>query len=159
MDISMPEMNGEELAAKLHKEYPEIALIAFTNMKQRYYLRSMIQKGVVGYVLKSSSEHILLEAIRTVHGGKVYFDPLIREEGIMALKTEAATTTQPLLLSEREKEVLQLLAENYNSNEIADKLFISKRTVDFHRANLVLKLDVKGRANLVKKAIDLGLIK
>lgn len=159
MDISMPEMNGEELAERLQRECPEIAIIVFTNMKQRYYLRSMIQKGVRGYVLKSSSEDTLLEAIRHVYEGKVFFDPLIREEGIKALKTETATTTQPLLLSEREKEVLQLLSDNYNSNEIADKLFISKRTVDFHRANLVLKLDVKGRANLVKKAMDLGLIK
>lgn len=159
MDISMPEMDGEALAEKLQHDYPGIAVIVFTNMTQRYYLRSMIQKGVLGYVLKSSSEEVLAEAIKTVYKGQYYFDPLIREEGLKALKLETATTTQPLLLSDRETEVLELLAKNLNSQEIAEKLFISKRTVDFHRANLILKLDVKGRANLVEKAMELGLIK
>lgn len=159
MDISMPEMDGEVLARKLQHDYPDIAVIVFTNMTQRYYLRSMIQKGVLGYVLKSSSEEVLAEAIKTVYKGQYYFDPLIREEGLNALKLKTATISQPLLLSDREKEVLELLAKNYNSNEIAKKLFISKRTVDFHRANLILKLDVKGRANLVEKAMELGLIK
>lgn len=128
-------------------------------MKKRYYLRTMIQKGVLGYVLKNSSEETLLNAIRTVHSGKVYFDPMIREEGMRILKSATANTTSQVQLSAREKEVLELLAENFSSKEIAEKLFVTKYTVDFHRANLLLKLDVKGRANLVKKAKDLGLIK
>lgn len=159
MDISMPGMNGELLAETLQQQYPDIIVIVFTNMEQRYYLRSMIRKGVLGYVLKSSGEFVLLEAIRTVQEGKLYFDPLIREEGLKVLKTEHTTTSQPLMLTEREKEVLKLIAENYNSNEIAEKLYISKRTVDFHRTNLLLKLDAKGPASMVKKAIDLGLIR
>lgn len=159
MDISMPGMNGEVLSETLQKQYPGIAIIVFTNMEQRYYLRSMIRKGVLGYVLKSSSESILLEAIRTVHQGKLYFDPMIREEGMNILKTDVATRVQALVLTKREKEVLDLLAENYSSSEIAEQLFITKRTVDFHRTNLLLKLDAKNSIVLVKKAMDLGLIK
>lgn len=159
MDISMPGMNGELLAERLQQLYPDIIVIVFTNMEQRYYLRSMIRKGVLGYVLKSSSEGVLLEAIRTVYDGKLYFDPDIREEALKVLKTKTAGTTQRLILTKREKEVLRLIAENYSSQEIAAQLFVSKRTVDFHRTNLLLKLDVKNSITLVKKAIDLGLIR
>lgn len=159
MDISMPGINGETLAKMLQDNYPEIAILVFTNMEQRYYLRSMLKKGVKGYVLKSSSESVLLEAIRSVYQNRIYFDPLIREEGVKALKMNAATSLQTLVLTKREKEVLQLLTQDYTSTEIAEKLFISKSTVDFHRSNLLLKLDVKSSSSLVKKAIDLGLIK
>ncbi len=159
LDISMPGMDGETLSKFVQSEYPAIAMIAFTNMEQRYYLRAMVRNGVGGYVLKSSSEEVLLEAIQTVYRKELYFDPSIREEGIKALKMNRTIITPALVLSKREKEVLQLIMENYNSNEIAEKLYISKRTVDFHRTNLLLKLDVKSSASLVKKAIDLGLLK
>jgi DNA-binding NarL/FixJ family response regulator len=159
MDISMPGMNGEALATTLQEQYPSIMMIVFTNMEQRYYLRSMIRKGVLGYVLKSSSEFVLLEAIRTVHKGSFYFDPVLREEGLKILKAEESSGTQPLVLTDREKEVLQLIMEDYNSHEIGQQLFISKRTVDFHRTNLLLKLDAKTPTAMLKKAIDLGLIK
>lgn len=159
MDISMPGINGEALAEMLQEKYPEIALLVFTNMEQRYYLRSMLKKGVKGYVLKSSSESVLLEAIRSVYQNQLYFDPLIREEGVKALKLNATSSQPTLVLTKREKEVLQLLTQDYTSTEIAEKLFVSKSTVDFHRSNLLLKLDVKSSSSLVKKAIDLGLIK
>jgi DNA-binding NarL/FixJ family response regulator len=159
MDLSMPEMDGEEVATALQRQYPGIAIVVFTNMEQRYYLHTMIRLGVLGYILKSSEENILLEAINNAHKRRHYFDPAIREDGIKVLKMNASTITQQLVLTKREKEILQLIAENYQSNDIAQKLFISKRTVDFHRTNLLLKLDVKSSASLIKKAIDIGLIK
>src|SRR5690606_36175805 len=113
----------------------------FSNMGQRYYLRSLIRKGVLGYVLKNSPEDVLLEAIRSVHSGKLYFDPLIRDEAISVLKNDATTTRQDLILTKREKEVLNLLAQNYSSSAIAEKLFITNRTVGFHRTNLLFKLN------------------
>lgn len=159
MDISMPGMDGETLSGIIHRDYPAIGMVAFTNMEQQYFLRSMIQNGVLGYVLKSSSEDVLLEAIRAVCNQEIYFDPVIREDGIKALKMNTIATSPTIILTKREKEILLLLMENCNSNEIAERLYISKRTVDFHRANLLLKLDVKSSASLVKKAIDLGLVK
>jgi DNA-binding NarL/FixJ family response regulator len=118
----------------------------------------MLEKGVAGYVIKSSSESVLTEAIREVAAGHPYFDPMIREQAVDSLKRSKSNNSNTLILTPREKEILQLLAENYNSNDIADRLYVSKRTVDFHRANLLLKLDVKNSSALIKKAIEMGLL-
>jgi len=155
LDIQMPGQGGDELMPLLHKHYPEMMILALTHMEHEYYIKTMMQHGVMGYILKSSNEAILLEAIRTVARGENYFDPAIRK---LVAKTQSNITQSPTL-TRREKEVMELLTLNYSSSEIAEKLFISKRTVDRHRENLLLKLDVKNVASLVKKAIDLGLIK
>ncbi|PSK93168.1 response regulator [Taibaiella chishuiensis] len=155
MDVFMPDKNGEELAVIIKRNYPEVALIAFTNLEQRYYINSLLAKGVSGYVIKSSSEDILVEAIRTVAAGGIYFDPLIEPQAMEAIKIKKSDAAGKLVLTPREKEILKLLADNCSSSEIAEKLYISKRTVDFHRANLLLKFDVKNSIALVKKAIEL----
>jgi len=159
LDIHMPGQKGDELAAVLHKQYPEIKILAFTNSEQQYYIRSMLQYGVMGYILKSSSESTLLEGIQTVYEGRQFFDAVIKDQVIKTLKNEQVSGLQKPTLTEREKEVLELIAQNFSSQDIAGKLFISKRTVDFHRANLLLKLDVKNTNGLVSKGIELGLIK
>jgi len=158
MDIQMSGQSGEELTHLLHKKYPQTAIIAFTNQEHQYYINSMIKYGVMGYVLKSSGEIILLDAIKTVYNGAQYFDPAIREQALKALKPLKNNDSSKLVLTQREKEVLQLLAANYNSQDIAEKLFISRRTVDFHRINLLVKLDAKNAVSLVKKAMEIGLI-
>lgn len=155
MDVFMPETNGEELAVIVRKQYPDIALIVFTNLEQRYYINSLLAKGVSGYVIKSSAEDILIEAIRTVASGGIYFDPLIESQATEAVKMKKSDAAGKLVLTPREKEILKLLADNCSSSEIAERLYISKRTVDFHRANLLLKFDVKNSIALVKKAIEL----
>ncbi len=157
LDIQMPDQRGDELAPILQKEYPDMRILAFTNLEQLYYIRSMIRHGVLGYVLKTSDEAILLDAIKTVHAGNQYFDPAIRDQVLQMLAADSGVSKN-YVLTEREKEILDLIAQNYNSQEIADKLFVSKRTIDGHRVNLLLKLDVKNSATLVKKAIELGLI-
>jgi len=159
MDIQMPEQSGEELAQILHKQYPELAILAFTNLEHQYYIKSMIQCGVLGYVLKSSGEAALLRAIQTVYKGEHYFDPIINQQAIGALRPSAYSSPKSPLLTEREKEILELIAADLSSQDIATRLYITKRTVDFHRQNLLLKMDVKNAARLVKKAIELGLIK
>ncbi len=155
LDIQMPEQSGDELARIITRKYPDVSIIALTNMEHEYYIRTLLQHNVRGYVLKSSDEQILLEAINTVFAGAQYFDPAIRKQATLAQKNP----DNGPVLTRREKEVLELIARDYNSNDIAEHLFISKRTVDNHRLHLLLKLDVKGSASLVKKAIDLGLIK
>jgi len=155
MDVLMPDTNGEELAVIIKRDYPDVALIAFTNLEQRYYINSLLAKGVSGYVIKSSTEEILIEAIRTVSDGGIYFDPLIAPQAREAISMKKSDAAARLVLTPREKEILKLLAANCSSSEIAEKLFISKRTVDFHRANLLLKFDVKNSVALVNKAIEL----
>ncbi len=155
LDIQMPGQNGEELAALLHQQYPGIMILVLTHMEHEYYIKAMIQHGIMGYILKSSDERILLEAIRAAARGQHYFDPMIRKQ---ATRAQQSVNQNPLL-TRREKEILELIVLNHNSNEIASKLFLSKRTVDRHRENLLLKLDARNFASLVKKAIDLGLIR
>ncbi len=154
LDIMMPVQNGEELASILHNEFPEISILAFTNQEQTYYIRSMLDNGVMGYVLKTCDEETLLQAIKTIYSGKQYFDPMIQGHVNQVLQDD-----RKLTLTRREKEILQLIAENYSSKEIGERLHMGKRTVDNYRIALLLKLDAKNSAGLVKTAIDLGLIK
>lgn len=155
LDIQMQGQMGDELALLLHKGYPNMMVLVLTNMEHDYYIKTMLEYGIKGYVLKSSDEMILLEAVRTVSKGQEYFDPVIRKQ---VAKTQHGISQIPTL-TRREKEILTLIASDLNSSDIATKLFLSKRTVDNHRANLLLKLDVKNTANLIKKALNLGLIK
>lgn len=155
LDIQMQGQMGDELVPLLHKQYPNMMVLVLTNMEHEYYIKTMLQHGVMGYVLKSSDEIVLLEAIRTVHRGQQYFDPGIRKQ---AAKAQRSVMESPML-TRREKEILELIAANYSSNDIAVKLSLSKRTIDNHRIHLLLKMDVKNSASLVKKAMDLGLIR
>lgn len=158
MDIQMPERNGEDLALHVHQTYPSVKTIVFSNMESNYYLQSLLDKGISGYVLKSSGEEVLLEAIETVMSGGSYFDPLIRDEALKIRQEKTLSPHSNLTLTPREKEILVLLARDMSSMEIANRLFIAKRTVDFHRANLLTKLKVKSSAALIKKAIELNII-
>ena len=154
LDIQMQGQMGDELAPVLHRLYPEVMVLVLTNLEHRYYIRSMLQHGVKGYVLKSSDEQVLLEAIRTVAKGHEYFDPIIRKQ----VQLEQKTKTLFPSLTRREKEILKMLTLNHSSQEIADHLCLSKRTVENHRTHLLQKLDVKNSASLIGKAMELGLI-
>ena len=154
LDIQMSGQTGEDLAMVLQEQYPGIKILAFTNQEQTYYIRSMIGHGVMGYVLKTCDEETLLKAIETIYKGEQYFDPMIRGQ-----VSQIMTATRQPRLTRREKEILQLIAENYSSKEIGERLCMGKRTVDNYRIALLLKLDAKNSAGLVKTAIDLGLIR
>lgn len=158
LDVQMPELSGEELAHIIAKTYPHIKMLALTNMDNVYFIKGMLQQGVLGYVLKSISEEKLQEAIRTVHTGVQYLEPELKERVLQyTLSTKKDRSREPVL-SRREKDVLQLIATNHTSQEIAEKLFLSKRTIDNYRLSLLLKLNVKNAPALIKKAIDMGLI-
>ena len=159
LDVQMPGQTGDELAVIINAQYPNVRMLALTNQDNVYYIKNMMRSGVNGYILKTTREEILLEAIRTVYKGDQYLEPVLKEkvliDAFQAKKDFAATP----ILSRREKEVLQYIATNMTSQQIADKLFVSKRTIDNHRLNLMVKLDVKNGAALIKKAIQLGFIK
>jgi two-component system, NarL family, nitrate/nitrite response regulator NarL len=146
-DINMPEISGIELALKIKKEFPAIKIIAMSTFKERSYISQMIQNGASGYLVKSASKEEIEEAILSVHEGKLY----------MSLDINLSTADKEDLnavpvLSSREKEVLQLIADGMTNPQIASKLFISLHTVDSHRKNLLTKFAVNNTANLIKLA-------
>ena len=158
LDISMPGQTGDELAEIISEKYPDVKMLALTNLDNVYYIKNMLRKGVHGYVLKTTREEILLNAIRSVHRGEQFLEPVLKEKVVHdALLAKRQVAANPIL-SRREKEVLQFIASNLTSQQIADKLFVSKRTIDNHRLSLLMKLDAKNVAALVKKGIQMGLI-
>lgn len=158
LDIQMPGKQGDELAKIISRKYPEIKIIALTNLENVYFVKSMFRAGVMGYVLKTSREQILINAIRTVYEGGQFLEESLREQVMQHTLSSGHKNADTPLLTQREREVLQLIAANFTSREIAEKLYLSKRTIDHHRNSILLKLDVKNTAGLIKKAITLGLI-
>lgn len=157
LDIHLPDHSGETLARIISKSYPDIGIIALTNLDNVYYIRSMFKAGVLGYVLKTAPEEVILESIQKVHAGEQFLEPQLRELVLQSSLSDNNQRKPHLLLTKREQEVLQMIASNLTSKEIAESLFLSKRTIDHHRNNLLLKMDVKNTAALIAKAIKLGL--
>lgn len=155
MDIQMPEKNGFELTKIITKLYPQIAILVLTNIDLTFQARNILQQGAAGFLLKSAHPEILIEAIETVCSGKQYIDQEIKEKLLME---DIKNNNPGSDLSRREKEILTLIAKEYTSIQIAQELYISQRTVENHRLNILFKLGVKNTAGLVKKAIQLGLI-
>lgn len=158
IDIQMPEKSGPELAKIIQQKYPEIRMIALTNLDHTFYAKAMLRHSVLGYVLKSSDQKILLEAIQSVHEHRTYIDPEIEPQLQEDLsKTRRQSHSIPPL-TRREREILVLIANEHTTQEIATMLFLSTNTIETHRLNLLTKLDVKNTAGLVKKAMQLGLV-
>lgn len=158
LDIHIPGQTGDELAEIITDNYPQIKMLALTNEDSVYYIKTMLRKGVHGYILKTTSEDILLDAIRRVYNGEQYLETTLREKVLQdTLQAKKQLSAQPVL-SDREKQVLQYIAQDMTSQQIADKISVSKRTVDYYRLSMLTKLGVKTPAALVKKGIQLGLI-
>lgn len=155
LDIQMPGKNGFELTQIISKKYPSIAILILTNIDLPYQARNILQNGASGFLLKSAHPQILLHAIETVYNGKQFIDPVIKE---LLLQEMTEPGTENLQLTLREKEILTLIAKEFTNAEIAEQLFISQRTVDNHRLNILFKLGVKNTAGLIKKAIQLGIV-
>ena len=159
LDIQMPGKQGDELAQIIAQSWPGISILALTNLNQPFHVRNMLHSGAKGYLLKSAEQEVLVEAIRAVFEGKQYIDDSMKEQMFQEmLETRAKNNAIPAL-TQREQEILELIASEYTSQEIAKKLFISLSTVENHRLNILFKLGVKNAAGLVRKAIQLGLIK
>jgi DNA-binding NarL/FixJ family response regulator len=155
LDIQLPGISGNELARTISKKYPDVKMIALTSMETMFHVKDMMQHGCMGYVTKHAEPATLIAAILQVHDGIPYLEPHLQKQ-MLASMTKA--TTQPPPLTRREKEVLQLIAAEHTSQEIADKLFLSLRTVESHRLSILQKLGVKNSIGLVKAAMQMGLI-
>lgn len=161
MDLSMPRMTGMDAIREIKKRYPETKVIALTVHKTEEYLRTTLQAGADAYVLKDATHDELLMAIENVLEGKTFLSPGVSEkviEGYLAGQGTRMSNSVSELLSQREREVLKLIAEGYKNKEIADDLCISLKTVEKHRANLMKKLDLHNAAALTAYAIEQGLI-
>ena len=161
MDLSMPRMTGMDAIREIKRRHPETKIIALTVHKAEEYLRSTLQAGADGYVLKDATHVELLLAIQNVLKGKTYLSPSVSDtviEGYLEGKENQIPSPRLGLLSPREREILKLIAEGYKNKEIAADLFISLKTVEKHRANLMKKLDLHNAAALTTFAIEQGLV-
>lgn len=145
-DIRMPKCDGICATKIIKKEFPEIKIIAFSMFDQTEAIQQMKEAGASGYIMKNSPLKKLIEAIRAVVSNETFFDDAI------VVKDEL--TKENILLSTREKEILRLIGEGKTSNEIADVLFISKSTVDTHRKNILKKMNLYGKTDLIRFAVE-----
>jgi len=163
LDAMMPEMSGLEATKAIKAEMPNIKILVLTGYEDEAHIYQIMKAGALGYVLKTADSEELDEAIKTVASGEEYFSPSISRlmvKGYVrrAQKVSDVADKETANLTKREKEVLRLIAEGLTNQEISDKLFISPRTVDTHRTNLIRKLDIHDVATLVRYAIDHGLV-
>ena len=161
MDLSMPRANGLEAIKDIKKGYPEVKVIALTVHKTEEYIVATLEAGADGYVLKDASHSELVMAMKTVLKGKRYLSPGISEkviQGYLDGRKGYKATTAWDTLTQREREILKLIAEGYKNKEVADYLYISLKTVEKHRANLMRKLDLHNAAALTAFAIEKGLV-
>ncbi len=155
MDISMPGMDGVELCAVMKEKYPGIFILGLSTFNQGLYIKKMMENGASGYILKNSSKDELIKAIHVVQEGGIYFSG---EAGQALAEYQKSAKTDLPVLTPREKEILELIAEGFTNPQIAEKIFLSQFTVDSHRKNLLAKLNVKNTATLIKYAVEHKLI-
>jgi len=158
-DISMPLLNGIEALRQLKKSNPDVRVVFLTVHADVSYVTEAFRAGASGYVLKQSAAEELRSAIRAVHAGETYITPLIATDRLAELlEADQATESLAVVLTPREREVLQLLAEGRSAKEIASVLDISPRTVEFHKYNVMEKLGLRTTAELTQYAIKHGIV-
>lgn len=149
MDINLPDISGIDLCKEVKTKYPSVFIIGLSTFNQQSFIQKMMDNGASGYVLKNATQEELTSAIETVMKGKTY----LSEEASNTLRKDNGTA---IILTRREKEVLELIADGMTNAEIAQKLFISVTTVDTHRKNLLAKFETKNTAALIKIAVSRG---
>lgn len=154
MDIDMPVMNGIETLKEVKKQYPDVKVIILSMHSEAGMIKSLIDLGANGYLLKSCTQDEVVSAIRKVAASQSYFSTDVT----MALLKPANQEQKTEILTERETEILKMIAAGFSNKEIGDKLFISHRTVDTHRTNLMKKLSVSNIAGLISYAIKNGIV-
>ena len=161
MDISMPVMDGIECTENITRDYPEVKVLALSMMNDGQFIKKMLNAGASGYILKNSGEEEIKKALRAVNNGETYFSAEVNETVMQNMLKGGVKRNHKLVvdlpLTSREKEVLRLILKEYSNQEIAEELFISPRTVDAHKRNLLEKTGSKNTAGLVLYAIEKNL--
>lgn len=159
LDINLPDGDGIHLCKELLKAHPDLKVVALTTYNQNVLVKNMMRSGAMGYLIKNTSKEELREAIFAANAGEQYVQADVKEALLRdALGSSRQRTTFRPTLTRRESEVLKLISEEMTSQEIAEKLFISPKTVETHRLNLLQKLGVRNTAGLVKEALHQGLL-
>ena len=153
MDINLPDKSGIELCKELKSMYPSVKVLGLSTFNQQSFIEKMMSNGASGYVLKNASGQELMEGITTIVQGKEY----LSFDAAIALRHIDKNSSVPVI-TRREKEVLELIANGFTNNEIAKQLFLSCTTVDTHRKNLLAKFEAKNIASLIKHAMQLQMI-
>jgi DNA-binding NarL/FixJ family response regulator len=158
MDITMPDLNGIEAAHRIRQENAQIKIIALSMHSDRQFIERMLQAGASGYLLKHCASRELVTAIRTVQDGKFYLSQTIHNISIEKILSREGESLPSLtsLLTAREKEVLQMVAEGHPTKQIADKLHVTENTIEKHRQHIMDKLGIHSIAELTKFAVREG---
>ena len=160
MDITMPEMDGLEATRQIKSRYPDIHVLVLTMHRSDEYFFEMLQAGASGYVLKGAETSELINAVRVVSRDEVFLYPTMAQKLVQGYLSLVEWDEDNLpSLSPREREILRLLAEGYSNKEIAEKLVVSPSTVHTHRSNLMEKLELSNRRELIQYARQRGLIR
>ena len=158
LDISMPGLNGVDVARQLHKELPQIKVLALSAYLDKRFVQEMLKAGAAGYVTKTAALTDLPRAIRAVASGQNFLSAEITAAVLSDLTPQGASSTPPLsALSPREREVLRLVADGVRTTEIARRLGITEATIEVHRRNVMHKLELRTVAELTKYAVREGL--
>ena len=165
MDLTLPDISGIEVTRRIKQRHPDLAVVALTIHEDEQHFFEMLQAGASGYVPKRAAPEDLLSAIRAAHAGQIYIYPSLTRalvsdylERARSHSDQEQVDSEMGALTAREQEVLELLAEGYSNDEIAERLVISRHTVARHRENLMRKLGLHSRSELVKFAIRQGII-
>jgi DNA-binding NarL/FixJ family response regulator len=161
LDINMPEMDGVECCRLVKERHPEVKVLVLSMLREASLIKIMLKQGANGYLLKNAGKDEVLDAIRKVHEGQQVFstDVLDAVMDSFSQKTVKPLANPFLKISRREKQILRLIVEERTTAEIATDLFISFGTVETHRRNLLLKLNARNTAGLVKAALEYDLLK
>jgi len=163
IDINMPQMNGIDCTKLIRKQYPKTKVLALSMFKEEQHIRHILKAGAMGYLLKDAGKEELIRGIQAVLNGQNYFSP---EASQVVMKDLVGQSTRkprppfsyPIYLTEREKDVLKLIAQELTNQEIAQQLSISTRTVDAHRRSLIQKIGARNSIGLVKFAMEHNLL-
>lgn len=158
LDINLPDGNGINACKELLEKHPDLKIIALTNFEDTVFIKQIIKNGALGYLLKNTSQKELTEAIKSVIQGKRYLPKKISD--ILLNDSIGINNSSYFIpkLTVREKEILHLIIQEFTTEEIAAKIFVSTKTVESHRSNLIQKLGVKNTAGLVRVAFEKGLV-
>jgi len=162
LDVNLPDINGIEVCKEALKMKPNLKILAITMFNEESFVQEILNNGAKGYILKNTGREELLKAIRTVSRGESYFSKEVTEiimKGLMSNRKAGSKSTSLFpKISRREKEVLKLIVQEFTTQEIADNLYISLKTVESHRCSLLAKLNARNSAGLVRVAMENNLI-
>lgn len=160
LDINMPKKDGIEVTREIKRIHAEVKVLILSMYNRKEFLKQLVEVGIDGYILKNAGKKVLLEALESLARDEPYYDKEITKTMLRSYqKSKVFDSPMDVELSEREKEVVVLIANGLTSGEIAEKLFISTHTVDTHRKNILSKLNVKNATGIMRFALQTGIIK